>query len=54
MGLTKAQQDLYDRVLGDDSGRDLLDVLRDEDPSVEDKRAVADAFGGPGSGQRDF
>jgi hypothetical protein len=54
--MTPTQQRLFDQVeaCDDGTGRDLRDILRELPGTLPDKRAVADALGGPGAGARDF
>lgn len=48
--LTEAQKELEHHVMRTAMGRDLRDVLIETSASAEDKAAVAEFLGGPGSG----
>lgn len=48
--LTEAQKELEHHVMRTHRGRDLRDVLIEAEGSAEDKAAVAEFLGGPGSG----
>ncbi len=48
--LTDTQKNLANEILRTHRGRDMRDVLIEAEASAEDKAAVAEYLGGPGSG----
>lgn len=49
--LNDRQRKLMDDVFRANDGRDLREILIEQNASAEDKAAVAEVLGGPGAGQ---